>query len=357
MGGRSLTFVFLCIVAWLCTCAGPAHARPLGITDALDHLFTHGREGKPRGPIVIREEWSLAQMRLTLPVTSPDPLCEGETELRLVVNRGNDFGWNQTQRGESPRIRRFLVDAEHMTVEADVRRGLTRRWTVGVRVPVQYRGAGFMDGVIDWFHEFTGTASNIRESFFNDRYRVEGFLDGGEPFSWNDSSGWGFGNVELDAHYAFKLPRCRSDWRGAVIGRVSLPTGTGPFSRDGVDLGLQLVGAKQLANRLDLYCGAGVTWFSEPELRGITYESVRANVFAAVEWQVTRGWSLIVDTWYTTRLVKDIWRYQEAQWYIDVGAKIDMSKNCVLEVGFTENFENQQTTIDVGVFAGLQWRW
>ena len=356
MGGRLLTGVCACIAIAVIAAASPAVAGPLTVAEAIDHLFTHGREGRTRGPIVLREEWSLAQMRLTLPIVSPDPLPAGTTELRVVVNRGNDFGWNQSQRGERPRIRRFIVDTEHTTVEGNVRYGIDRRWSAGLRVPVQYRGAGFMDGIIDWFHEATGTASNIREAFYNDRYRIEGFLDSGARFSWNDSRGWGFGNVELDAQYAFLLPRCRSDWRAAVFGRVSLPTGSGPFSRNGVDLGLQVVGAKQLANRLDLYFGTGLTWFTDPELRGITYRTVRANVFAAIEWQVSRTWSLIIDSWYTSRLVKDIWRYQEAQWYIDVGAKFDLSRNCVLEIGLTENFENQQTTIDVGVFFGLEWR-
>lgn len=347
-----------CLVMAACAVhASVAHAGPVGLSIPIEQFFTGGREGAPRGPILIREEWTLAQMRLTLPPTSPDPLPEGMTEVRFVVNRGSDFGWNQTTKGETPRIRRFLVDAEHQTTEVQWRTAVSRRWSVGVRLPVQYRGAGFMDGILDAYHEITGVMTNIREAFFNDRYRVEGFLDGGEPFSWNDSKGWGLGNLEVDAHYAFVLPRCRRDWRAAVIGRALLPTGTGPFAAGSVDLGLQVVAAKRIANRLDLYGGVGATWFSDRTLRGITYQRVRANVFLALEWQVNQSWSLILDTWYTSRLIEDIWRYQEAQWYVDFGAKIDLSRNCMLEVGFTENFENQQTTVDFGVFVGLQWRW
>lgn len=354
----SRMFVAVCLVLSASVLlAETARGAPVGISVAIDRFFTGGRESKPRGPLQIREEWTLAQMRLSLPITSPDPLPDGATELRVVVNRGNDFGWNQTKRGENPRIRRFLVDSEHMTVEGEMRKALSRRLSVGARLPVQYRGAGFMDGLIDAWHTATGTASNIREAFYNDRYRIEGFLDNGERFSWNDSRGWGLGNVELDAHYAFAVPSSRKGLRAAVIGRARLPTGTGPFRADGVDLGLQVVAAKKVANRLDLYGGVGATWFSDPTLRGITYRTFRGNVFLALEWQVNSCWSFIIDTWYTSRLVKDILRYQEAQWYLDFGAKIDLSRNCMLEVGIIENFENQQTTVDFGIFVGLTWRW
>ena len=41
--------------------------------------------------------------------------------------------------------------------------------------------------------------------------------------------------------------------------------------------------------------------------------------------------------------------------YLNFGAKIDVGKNMILEVGLIENLENQQTTTDVGVHLGLQW--
>ena len=124
---------------------------------------------------------------------SPDPLRAGEREVRVVANRGSDFGWNQNRRGEQVELRRFLVDAEHQTVEGTVRYGVTDRLSVGVRLPVQWRGGGFLDGVIDLFHETTGFASNIREAFYNDRHRIEGFLDDARPFSWNHVPGVGVG--------------------------------------------------------------------------------------------------------------------------------------------------------------------
>src|SRR5262245_57421907 len=54
----------------------------------------------PRGPIELRDEWLLCQMRLTLPALAPDPLPSGRSRLRLAFDWGNDFGCSQDVRGE-----------------------------------------------------------------------------------------------------------------------------------------------------------------------------------------------------------------------------------------------------------------
>lgn len=101
-----------------------------------------------RGPIEWREEWLLAQPRLTLPATSPDLLPPGENQLRVDFDWGNDFGWSQEVVGEVPGDRRFLVDGEHGTLGVALRHGMTRRLEVGFRLPVHWRGGGLLDGVI-----------------------------------------------------------------------------------------------------------------------------------------------------------------------------------------------------------------
>ena len=233
----------------------------------------------------------LAQMRLTLPTTTPDVLPCGMTRVRAYLNRGNDFGWNQTQRGENPDIRRFMIDGEHTTIAAEIEHGIACGWSAGIRLPLQSRGALFMDGIIDWFHNLTGFQDNIRSAFINDIYRIEGILTDGRPFSWNDARGWGFGNMELSTTYALKRPCCRDDWRVSAIGRVGLPTGTGPFARDGIDLGAQLVAAKRVYRCVDIYAGFGGTWFSGTTIRDVEYEPFRWNAFMAVEWRPAHDWS------------------------------------------------------------------
>jgi len=46
-----------------------------------------------RGPLDVREEWLLAQQRLTLPALSPDPLARGASDLRVALDWGSDWAF------------------------------------------------------------------------------------------------------------------------------------------------------------------------------------------------------------------------------------------------------------------------
>jgi hypothetical protein len=310
----------------------------------------------PLGPVEVRDEWLLAQPKMTLPAVSPDPLGQGRWQVKFHIDRGNDFGWNQRGPAEAPTDRRFLIDGEHQTTEINLRYGLYPQLAVGIRVPIHWRGSGFMDGAIDWFHELTepiGFLDNGRPAFFNDRFRVEGRQPDGTPISWNDQQGTGLGNIELQGYWNFQAPCSRSDWRAALVARVGLPTGTEPFDTGGVDLGLQVVAAKQVAPRWDFYFGLGGTFFGDTTQDGIEYERVRAHGFFAVEYALDQRHRILIETNAASRLIKNLATYPALSWYINVALKVQVSRKFELEVGFTENLEDQQGTIDFGGFAGF----
>jgi hypothetical protein len=307
-----------------------------------------------RGPAEIRDEFMLAQVRLTLPAVSPDVLPRGRWLLRLHQDSGTDFAFSQTGAAESPAAdRRFLVDGERHTWEAQARRGFGGGLDAGIRVPVRWRGGGWLDGLVDWWHERFGFQDNSRGAFDPNRYRVEGRDAAFNAIDWPEQ-GWGLGNVELDARWEFLCPACRSGWRAAVIGRVGLPTGTGPYETGGVDLGLQAVAARQLGRRFDVYGGVGGTWFSEDTIQGIEYEPWRGHGFLAVEWRATAFLSVLVQTDASSRLVTNLVDYPALQWYLMVGAKADLGGGWRLTAGLTENFADQQSTSDVDFWTSLE---
>lgn len=307
-----------------------------------------------RGPVEVRDMFALAEVRMALPAMSPDVLERGRWLLRLHGDVGNDFGFSQTGPAESPTSdRRFLVDTERHSLELDVRHGLGRWVDVGVRVPLLWRGGGYLDGLIDWWHRRWGLANNSRDLFYANAYRIEGRDAAGQKISW-DEHGWGLGNVELDARWELLHPATRKDWRGALIGRVSLPTGTGPFETGGVDLGLQAVGAKQLARRWDLYGGLGGTWFPDDEVRGIVYEPVHGHAFLALEWRPVAYMSVLLQSDVSTRLVSNLVDYPDVQWYVHLGTKVDLGRGWRLTGGLTENLVDQQSTSDVDFWGGLE---
>jgi Protein of unknown function (DUF3187) len=310
-----------------------------------------GAEG--RGPIESRDEWLLAQPRLTLPATSPDLVPAGGLRLRLDLDWGNDFGWDQDRAGETPRDRRFIVDGEHRTLALSARRRLGSAWEAGLRLPVRWRGPGVLDGPIDWWHRrvlgWLGSIDNGRSLFRTGLFRVEGHDAELRPVRLEGGTGTGLGKLELELR---RRLTAGDGWRSSAVARVSLPTGSGPFSGGGLDAGLQVVAAHGLGRRFDVYAGAGGTVFAQEAAEGIEYARARASGFLALEWRPARVMSLLAETSVSSRLVTDLARYPGLQQYLKLGTKIDV-RGWTIEAGFTEGLIGQQATTDFGIMAGL----
>src|SRR5687768_17186099 len=149
-----------------------------------------------RGPLEVRDAFLLSQPRLTLPAMSPDTLGCGRSSVRVGLMWSNTFSWRQSTTGEDPSIRFYMVDGEARTVDATFLHGVTADLDVGVRMPFHWRGAGFLDDLVDAFHEATFTEDNKRKDFDNDRFRLHGLLEDGEAFDLDQEKGAGLGNVE-----------------------------------------------------------------------------------------------------------------------------------------------------------------
>jgi Protein of unknown function (DUF3187) len=307
-----------------------------------------------RGPTELRDEHLLAQDRLTLPAFGPDTVGRGRWMVRTSLLWLNSFSWTQDVPGENPEDRWFLIDGETRTLDVTVRYGVRANFDVGLRVPLRWRGGGDLDPVIDTWHRIFGLPDGNRRDFLRDRFRVEGMTTEGRPFSWNDEAGTGFGNLEAEGRWRFH-DGGREGWTAALEGRLAFPTGSGPFSGDGVGYGVQVVGARRLASSLDLFVGAGAAVQDDGPVRGVRYEPVRGQAFLALEWRPARRLSLVGETDAASRLIQNIDLYGGLHWMVNVSGRIDLSGSTRLELGFTENLEDQLATADFGIHFGLVW--
>ena len=291
-----------------------------------------------RGPLEVREEFLLAQPRLTLPSVSPDPLPAGETRLALGLDWASDFAL----KGAEPNLTHF-VDGEHRTLAIDLRRGITPRVTLGLRVPVRWRGAGVLDGLIDGWHRVTGLPDNDRGLYPRNQFVIEGrdALGGGE-LEIGDETGTGLGNVELSGLWA--LRRGPQGLAVSLIARAELPTGTGPFEGTGAHAGAQAVAAHPLGRSVDVYFGAGATFFAREDRDDLDYARWRAHGFVTLEWRAARTLSLLIETGAASRLIENIADYPGLQMYFRMGAKLDLGQHWRLEGGFLEGVVSIQAT-------------
>lgn len=308
-----------------------------------------------RGPVELRDGQVLAQPRLTLPALSPFTTRPGAWALQLSSLWSNSFSWTQDVSGEAPGDRRFLIDGETLALDLQVRRGLGPNLDAGIRVPLLGRGGGTLDGFIDWWHRVAHTPDGDRPRFLTDAFRVEGITTDRTRFSWSDRTGSGLGDVELVARYRIRDGASRSP-SAALVGRVSLPTGTGPFQGGGIGGGGQLVADVPLSRSFDLYGGLGLTAQDPGPVDGVLYAPLRAAGFLAVEWRPWRRFSLVAETNAASRLVEYIDSYPGTHWLVNVTGRLDLGTRTRLDVGLTENIWSQLTTTDFALYAAFGFR-
>ncbi len=340
-------FTLACFVG-VSTLAGHAWAQEAATPDG------RGPEAR-RGPLDIRDEHLLAQPRLTLPAVSAHIIARGTWTLDVSLLVSNSFSWTQDIPGESPDERLFLIDGEALSLAASVRRGLGPDLDVGVRVPLRHRSGGVLDGFIDAWHRFLNLEDGSRPSFLRDAYRIEGTTTDGLEFSWTADEGTGLGNIETDLRWR-AVDGGPDHASVALVGRLSLPTATGPFDEHGLGAGTQVVANVPLGRTFDRYLGAGATVQAAGTVHRIRYRQARAHGFAAFEWRPWRRVSLLVETNAASRLVTNSSAYPGLHWVLNVEGRVDLGETLRLDLGLTENLIDQQGTTDLAFFFGFGWR-
>lgn len=304
-----------------------------------------------RGPIETRDEFLLAQPRLTLPAVTPDAAGAGRTRVRVSGDWGNDFGY-RIGTVDGRRRLLYVVDGEHRSASVQVSHGLGDRVTLEARLPVLWRGGGVMDGLIETWHRLLGLPNGNRTDFPRDRLLVWALDGEHRELRWPEGDGAGLGGLEMGARLS--SGRRHSGWTGALDGRVRLPTGTAGFGGGGVQLGGQVLAARTLGRAADLYLGGGVV--VGPRSSGDTFEYrvARPQGFLALEWRPWSSTSLLVEVNAAGRLIDNVTSFPGRHVNLRVGAKVDVARGWMLEGGFTEGLHPVSATTDFGVMAGLQ---
>jgi hypothetical protein len=303
-----------------------------------------------RGPMEARDEFLLAQSLLTLPPMGASLTPPGRTDVRLDGDWGNDFGL-ETAPGNPLANLRFFVDGEHRTAALTVRRGFGARWAAGVRVPVHWRGGGWLDTIIDPFHRFFGFPDSGRPLYAQNRLRVEARTPERQRLDWTGGPGTGLGSVELE------IGRTLRDGAAggpaiALFGYALLPTSTGTFADGGRGAGAQAVLSQPLGRAFDLHAGGGGTALGPEERDGLACARSRGFGFAALEWRPVAAWSVLAQWEASSRLVTDVDHYPGLQLSLRIGSKVDAGR-WRLEAGFLEGIKDLDATTDFGVFAAV----
>jgi hypothetical protein len=139
---------------------------------------------------------------------------------------------------ESPSRNAYYVDGETLRAVVDVRIGVARRFEAGLELPLLLHTAGFLDPIIDSFHNSLGLPDGGRK-WFADGQSVVAYADQGDILYVDDAQG-GIRPGDLSLSGRGTIAQ-RRDGRASLAGSVILKLPTGGTDRlDGsgsVDLG------------------------------------------------------------------------------------------------------------------------
>ena len=198
---------------------------------------------------------------------------------------------------------------------ATVRRGLGPNVDVGLRVPAP----GARRGHSRRLHRLVapaGQRARRRPSALPEgRLPRRGGDDGpGGPSPGTTDTGLGLGDLELEARWLARRRGARSRLPWPLVGRVSLPTGTGPFEgerpRRRADSSSS---ASPSAGSFDLYAGAGLHGAGPgPRPRHRVRPRSGPTASSPSSGGPRDGCSLVAETNAASRLVENIDRYPGA---------------------------------------------
>ena len=325
---------------------------------------------REQGPFTERNQFPFNLLFLAFPARGGAVLPKGSMELVVAEDYANTFSGSEVFTFISPpeRIRLtpssvdaaqaadpgqdlFFVDTEQSRTSVSCRWGATRWIEVDLEIPfLSYRG-GFLDSVIEGYHDSVGLGNGSREFYDQDIVQMVLTLGTDRYFADRSPSTFRLGDMALVGRFAIlDVPR------GAAAVSVGLKIPTGDPERLGgsgsLDEGLEVEGTLR-SGRQRVHLSAGWVhtgnWDLFPDFRpadlwsfGASYEYARN---ARLSWigqlqtqsSVFRGHedadASLADT-STEFLAGARWEGAAGRWFF--------------QAAFIENLFNQNNGVDIG---------
>ncbi len=271
-------------------------------------------------------------------IGDPSLVPPGKVEGSLTLDMANTFIEISK---DKPGGEEIVLDGESTRIALDIRYGVARRLELGIQIPYFTVNGGFLDSFVEGFHDTIGGKQELRTLEPRNRLLYYYEKDGKVLFHNTDSL-QGLGDVRLMGGWQlYEKPS------GAAALRASLkfPTGQRFLGSGSSDLALWVTAAKYFepkSSQIAVFGGAG--------LLGMTEGNLLPDQQRPLVWfgNIGAGWSPL--SWLVLKMQID----GHTPFYKDTdlrplganaalltfGATVAFSKQTNLEIGLTEDIEN-----------------
>lgn len=215
----------------------PAELKPVGTAEP-------GSPWKfsPKGPLEWVCQHPFALTVLQFPAESAYILAPGESRLGYRIDLANNFFVHQSGNGL------VQLDFESFRQTLSYRRGINDKLELAAFVPFQYNSSGFLDSIIESWHDFFGLPTGDRPNFPTNQYSYVVVTDN-EFRVLGESDQFGLGDVTLTGKYFIRPEDKRWPALSARLG-AKLPTGDAEsqLGSGGFDFGFDFLAQKTYGN-------------------------------------------------------------------------------------------------------------
>lgn len=320
--------------------AGPALLAALALSGACAIVPKHSDAPARvvRGPIPSR---TLEPVKLTYLAFRPrraTTLPEEATELSALSAYANIFEKSQSGGDE------VLFDGEIWRTSVHLRRGIGAGADVEIELPVVYATSGFLDEIIEEFHDFFGMPNGGREDHPQFQYDMVAVNGGTEAYHLEGNQ-FGMGDVPIVLTVSV-LEESETRPALAVRGGIELPTGSESdgFGNGKVDYGLGFLGERSFGR----WTATGaVDWVDVQSSESFEEANVEADDSLDLQLGLEYRWnddlSLIAGSVYTTAPTQDIDLEEISgdMLSLDVGVAWDLGASSRMLLVFSEDLITQ----------------
>jgi len=247
-----------------------------------------------------------------------------------------------------------FLDGETQRFSLAVEYGWHPDWSARITVPWLDHDGGFLDGVINNWHDFFGMSDGGRSRYPEDVFRYA--LDTPDRQFDVTEGGGGLGDVRLELNRRFYQAQ---DQAAALSVGYKFPTGeedqfTGSGAGDFFTT-VRFSGEQKSALPLTWHAQAGYVWSGASELLGPAQRQGLWFAGLAADWRFARRWSLLAQyDSHAAPLHSELDGLGEAAGLLSFGLRFYPGRDWSIEASFVEDIVVESAP-DITFQASLRW--
>lgn len=302
-----------------------------------------------RGPLHIISLSPFQTLRAGFIPRAPVSFPEDRWEVRITESWANIWAFNEDD---------YLIDMEVLHSNLGVARSLGDGFRAEVELELSARAGGFMDPMINNFHDFIGAKTRHREDFEENDFMLN--LEGREGRAsanlGNEDRGFFARAVVSTLHWTF----CKGGPGAPALAtslsfRVELGSNDELQGGSPVDVAWSLSAAERLGPFI-ISLSAVVAWYGTEEFVDIPLEPVQVSGLLAFELPVHEDLSIVLQYLVSEGSAKDWLDFSRPSHEIVLGFRAGVGERVDFEFGMLENVGIPDNSPDFGFHAGLAWR-